>query len=156
MQCQDTASKVKERSLPLGPPIMKKKVQLLQVLWEIYSIPRDTALAQKLVVAQKTASFEWGPEEKKCSVANPNFSVSICAFWAIQFAGPCDVGGFSGGERGVREKRKIQFPQKKLKYYYPKKGKWMLDMKKQTDTQFIPVVIMAIFLKFSDSCLIYI
>lgn len=46
-------------------------------------------------------------------------------------------------------------PPKETEVLLPKKEKWMLDMKEQTDVQYIPIVVMAT-LKISGLLLVYI
>ena len=65
-------------------------------------------------MTQKSASFEWGPEQKKFSAASLSYSASICAFWAIWFAGPHDVGGVNGGESCCVREKKDSVPKKEI------------------------------------------
>ena len=46
-------------------------------------------------------------------------------------------------------------PQRQIEVSLPKKGKWMLNLKEQTDVQYIPIVVMGV-LKISDSSFVYV
>lgn len=91
-------------------------------------------------MTQKSAGFEWGPNQKKFSAASLSYIEQASVLSGLcGLLVPHDARGIVVGKRCcVREKDIV--PQKETEYCFPQREK-MLDMKEQTDVQLISIVV---------------